>query len=496
MRKPMKMQLQIGEIHIADIEFDLKSRDEIPKVLIGLQHIWCNPELREEIFDILKKIIPKGTDVTNGRPGMDLWKILTLGVLRLSCNFDYDKIKEIADNHVKVREMLGHPLFDRNTYPLQTLKDNLRLLTPEALDKINQAVVKAGHKAVGKKDQEPLKAKGDSFVVETNVHYPTDINLLFDAVRKMIMLIASLCSEFGISAWRQSHKNFLDIKRLYNYIRKLKHSTSKDDRKKEEKKQVIIEAHQSYIDLAEKYVKKAKETLVTLIRTEGVSMERINKIREYISHAERQIDQIRRRVIGGETIPHSEKVFSIFEEHTEWIIKGKAGVSQELGVRVCIMEDQYGFILHHQVMEKQTDDKIAVNIVRESQERFPEVRICSFDKGFYTPSNRKELHELLDLAVLPRKGRLSEEDKKVEFSEEFAALRKKHAAVESAINAIENHGLDICPDHGIAGFKRYTALGVLARNLQILGHIIQQKELKRQKRCKKYRETMEKKRTA
>ena len=85
---------------------------------------------------------------------------------------------------------------------------------------------------------------------------------------------------------------------------------------------------------------------------------------------------------------------------------------------------------------------------------------------------------------MPKKGRLSAQDQTIEKSEEFVEARRKHSAVESSINALENHGLDRCLDHGLHGFKRYVALSVLARNLQILGHLIQQKELKRQKRRK------------
>ena len=204
-----------------------------------------------------------------------------------------------------------------------------------------------------------------------------------------------------------------------------------------------------------------------------------------MNHARRQIDQIRRRVVNGEKIPHDEKVFSIFEEHTEWISKGKAGVSQELGLRVCIIEDQYGFILFHHVMQKQTDDRVAVYMVREAQERFCEVNSCSFDKGFYSPGNKKRLEEILDHVILPKKGKLSLQDKEREHAEGFVQGKRKHSAVESAINALENHGLDRCPDHGVEGLVRYTALAVLARNIQTLGHMIQQKEAKRQKRLEK-----------
>ncbi len=111
------------------------------------------------------------------------------------------------------------------------------------------------------------------------------------------------------------------------------------------------------------------------------------EIENYIQHATREIDQIERRVIKGETIPHAEKVFFLFEPHTEWISKGKAGVPVELGVRVCILEDQHQFILHHHVMEKQTDDQIAVDMVTEAKKRFPGLNACSFDKGFHSPAN-------------------------------------------------------------------------------------------------------------
>ena len=79
--------------------------------------------------------------------------------------------------------------------------------------------------------------------------------------------------------------------------------------------------------------------------------------------------------------------------------------------------------------------------------------------------------------ILPKKGKLSKADKAIEHSPEFIKARYKHSAVESSINALENHGLDRCLDHGDNGFKRYVGLSVLARNLQILGHILQQLRL-------------------
>ena len=157
MRKVMDKQLKLGEVDISKIEFDLKSRDEIPQLLMGLQHIYCTPTLRREVFALLEEAIPCGRSSGTGRPGMDLWRVLVLGVLRLNCNWNFDTLKEMADNHLTLREMLGHVRYlDDTKYPFQTLRDNVSLLTPELLERINVLAVRAGH-AVVKKKAHPVR---------------------------------------------------------------------------------------------------------------------------------------------------------------------------------------------------------------------------------------------------------------------------------------------------------------------------------------------------
>jgi transposase, IS5 family len=486
MRKIINMQMKIGEKAIADIKFDLRSRDEIPKLLRGLQAIYCDRKLRAQVFEVLAGIVPLHVDIRNGRKGMDLWKIFVLGALRLTCNWDYDKLHEIANNHKKLRQMLGHGMIDDDyQYALQTLKDNISLFTPEVLDKINQLVIEYGHQVVGKKKDEILTGSCDSFVTKTDVHFPTDINLLFDAIRKMITLTMRICCHNTISDWRQGNHHIRKAKRFYRKAQQLKRSSSKDETKKAQREQLIIAAHNEYIDLAQYYVNKIRQTFICFPAADIIVQLKIEEVKAYIFHAERQIDQIRTRVVHGESIAHHEKMFSLFEQHTEWISKGKAGVAVELGLKVCIVKDQYGFILHHHVMRNETDDKIAVSMVKETQRRFPDFRSCSFDKGFHSPYNQKELANLLDKVVLPRKGKLSAINKEIENCPEFKQARKKHSAVESSISALGNHGLDRCPDHGLKGFKRYVALAVVARNIQILGHTLQQKEIKRMHRQEK-----------
>ncbi len=86
MRQIEKTQFQLGETNIAEIEFNLKSRDDIPRLLAGLQHIHVTDPIRLEVFAILDSMIPEQVNRDTGRPGMELWKILVLGVLRLNLN--------------------------------------------------------------------------------------------------------------------------------------------------------------------------------------------------------------------------------------------------------------------------------------------------------------------------------------------------------------------------------------------------------------------------
>lgn len=152
MRQVQPSQLQLGETDIANIKFDPRSRDDIPQLLRGLQFLYTNDSIREEVFGLLQQVVPENTDAGKGRPGMHLWQVLVMGTLRLNLNWDYDRLQEMVNHHKTIREMLGHGLRDdSHHFGLQTLKDNVSLLTPEILDKVNQVVVKAGHSIVKKK---------------------------------------------------------------------------------------------------------------------------------------------------------------------------------------------------------------------------------------------------------------------------------------------------------------------------------------------------------
>lgn len=466
MREVESTQCELGGAFISDIVISTKSRDDIPALLIGLQHLYMNEKARRKVFELLDaQLNPKARKDT-GRPGMDLWRILVLAILKQGLNCDYDRVAHIATYDGLVRQMLGHGLFE-HTYERQTVVDNVRLLSPELLAKINQVLVETGHEVVRKKPGETLHGRADSFCVETDVHYPTDVNLLWDAVRCAVRDTAALAEALEIGGWRQ-HRHIVNriIKKAFNRVRTARRMKKSPARVSE------------YLEICQTYLARIEKTLAAA-QFQGLSIvqeARVMVIQDYAEHARRQIDQISRRVLQGETIPHEEKVFSIFQPHTRWVVKGKAGVPQELGVPVCVVEDQHRFVLHHRILWQGGDVDAAVDVIAEARSRFPDLTACSFDRGFHSPANQIQLGELLDECALPQKGYLSARAKAHQDQAWFKHARSRHPGIESAINHLEHCGLDRVRDHGKRGFARAVAISVLAANCKRLGRILRDRE--------------------
>ena len=225
---------------------------------------------------------------------------------------------------------------------------------------------------------------------------------------------------------------------------------------------------EAYLDLSRELVARMQVSLAEL-RSLGASTD---KIEMYLDHAVRQIDQVARRLIKKEVIPHEEKVFSVHEPHTRWINKGKAGVKAELGLPVCYLEDQHQFILHHQVLHEGVESDMIVEFVEQAQRRYPTLDLMSTDRGYWSPRNRAKLDQMLKVNALPKKGGKSKADRARESAPDIAEARRQHPAIESAINNLNHRGLRRVRTHDAEGFVRTVALGVVAANVHRLGQIV------------------------
>ena len=382
---------------------------------------------------------------------MDLWRILAVGVLKQGLRCDFDRLREIAARHADVQAFLGHDVwFNPCRYELRTIRDNVSLPAPELLGKAGDLVVGTGHKVAGKKPGAALVGRCGSFVVETDVHYPTDVNLLRDSALRLVREASRACGSFGVPGWRQRRHWERTVGELSDAVRTASSQRSRPD------------AVRACLKACLKLAGKAAGLLEALKRA-GCPEPVLDEIGRLAAHVRRFADQIKRRVLLGKKIPHGEKVFSIFEEHTRWISKGKAGKKVEFGVPVCIVEDGNGFVLGREILWTGGDADVAVPLVERCRKAFPDLRGCSFDRGFHSPSNRKKLDDLLEPDALPKKGRLSAAEREADPA--FAAARRKHSGVESEINSLEHRGLDRVRLRGPDGFERAVGLSVLASNL-------------------------------
>jgi len=186
---------------------------------------------------------------------------------------------------------------------------------------------------------------------------------------------------------------------------------------------------------------------------------------------DKHLDLVERRLLHEETIPPHEKVFSLFEPHTEWIQKGKQRPNVELGHRLLIATDQHQLIQDYDepVGEAEVDQSVPVADRLLGRYGPGSLASLSFDKGFTRTEDRELLRLYVPLVVMPKRGKKNAAETERESEKRFVALRRAHSAVESEINSLEHHGLNRCLDVGLDGYRRYVGLGVLSYNLHVVG---------------------------
>jgi len=486
MRKAFEAQLRLDLPSLDKIEFDLTSRHELESILAALHHLYKTPETLNQILALIENDINRDSSMRTGSPGLLYWEILVLASVYLGCDLDFDAMSDLANNHKKLRLILGVGEWeDSRRFPRSTIHGNIRKLTPETIQQISNLICAEGHKL---RPDAIEKVRGDSVVVQTNIHYPTDASLLVDAVRKILNLSAKLGRTFHLRTWQHWRRHLRTAKSLYRTIQKIAATTSLS---KPELKEKLKAPYQELIDHASDMALKAlqfKDNLdiadlpdkATRSRTEML----IAELEYYLMACGQIACQAERRVINGETLANREKVFSIFEPHTLLINRGKSHSPIEFGRPVFFVEDAGGFIVDYKIMEDgETDEKIVVPIMRTLQKRMHNrIKVASFDMGFWSPDNLKELEEIVEVACLPKKGRLSLEAKLRESSPLFRQARRWHPGIESAIHAlVASNGLVVCRARGEVGYHRYVALGVLGRNLHTLGRTLLDQERATQK---------------
>lgn len=471
MRQPFPSQPDLQITPIEKIRLPLKSRDELPPILAGLQWIWMHPTLKAEIFVLLEAKILAGKQAT-GRTGMDLWQILVLGVVRLGLDADWDRMEHVANYDGLVRQMLGVPATpwgaDAKVFGHQTLRDNVALLDAELLQQINARIAAAGREVFAKKAGAPLAAlevKVDSYVLETDVHFPTDLNLLWDAGRKCVDLIEGFrASGYALPGWRKAKDWRRQLKNLQRTTSQVVYRGGPN------KEARVQQAVRAYLAVGRALAAKVQSSLLELCDL-SVETTRWEKLEYFHRMLAKHLALVERRLLHEETIPAHEKVFSLFEPHTEWIAKGKQRPNVELGHKFLIATDQHQMIQDYAALMQAAEVDQSIPVTDRLLGRYGagSVASVSFDKGFTRTADRELLSLYVPEVVMPKRGKKNAAETERESGKKFVALRRQHSAVESEINSLEHHGLNRCLDVGLPGYLRYAGLGVMSYNLHVIG---------------------------
>jgi IS5 family transposase len=326
---------------------------------------------------------------------------------------------------------------------------------PETWKRINEALAAD---AVATKRIDPSAVRVDTTVVETTIHYPTDSSLLWDSWRVLARLlregrelIPTLCPH-----------RFHDRKVKGLHLRILRYTKSPAKSRQRLVKRCwreLIARVQWIVGIAEGFVTESRRSVDFVVQTIATEIERyLPSIRVVLTTSERA--QVR-----GETVPASERVFSIFEPHTELIKRGKARKPVEFGHAVMLSQTREKFITDYEVMEHRVSDSALAEVCVDRHERLfdepPEGMTA--DKGF---NPRAETREALEGRV----GTLAIPRRLSDWTEKIGALWQRfRAGIEGTISVLKRaYRLLRCPYRGFKNFSSSVGLSIFCHNLVLL----------------------------
>ena len=415
---------------------------------------------------------------STGRTGITASQTLRALTLMRIKNWDYRELRERINDGYTLR---GFTQFDGHPVPKHDAFNRaFNRLTPATLEAVNQAVVQAAV-ALGLEDGKNLRV--DTTVVETNIHYPTDATLLWDTVRTITRLVEDLHQKLP-----QGVKGFTNRTRsARRRMQALQRMTAQQREQQQPTK------YRELIRITEQVVHHARQVVEATQHIRGIDVVTglvIDQLRkQIISFCElggRVIDQTRRRVLQGESVPTEEKVYSIFEPHTDLIKRGKPQKPVEFGHKVFLAESAQGLITDYRVLEGNPADSVHVQASLEHhQQSFHRAPECyAADRGFHSADNVQDCRQagVSQVCIPQRRGKKIAEQEALERSPEFKKGQRFRAGIEGRISVLfRGRGMKRCLLKGRQRFEILVGAAVLANNLMRIAQLIEDRKPNRRR---------------
>jgi len=469
------MRDDILQVSFADLELMSQGVEMDPVLNQVSAYVDQHPELVQAVERRLQEGLKNST---TGRRGLTGAQVLLSWILMRIKNWDY---RELAE---RIRDGITLRLFTRfysNPVPRHTaFHRGHNRLTSELIRRINDALLQA---AVQDGLEDGEASRGDTTVVEADIHHPTDASLLWDTVRVLTRLLKQLRQLAPHQLPRYPKRTRAAKRRMYE----LQRMTAS------QREHQQVPKYRQLIAIAEETLKNARDA-VKLTQAAGRTSSDIfiieamrKQITDFCGLGDRVVDQARRRVIDNEQVPAAEKIYSIFEPHTSLIKRGKAGKPVEFGHKIYLAQTRTGLITQYWVLDgNPSDEDHVVPSIQQHKATFGRApKLYANDRGSYSADNIKACQQegVACVSIPQRGGQKTAEREAFEKSPEFKQGQRFRAGIEGTISVLmRGRGMKRCLAAGKKGLELLVGLAVLANNLLRIAALLLEKIKKKAKK--------------
>jgi len=431
-------------------------------------------KLLDLVYEALVRRHPKSR--TRGRLGPPAEIVLRMLLLKHIRNWSFDVVEREVRPNLLYREFTR--VYAGKVPDSKALGRQALALGPEVIEQIHQRVVEM---AVENKIVQGRKMRVDTTVVETNIHYPTDSSLLGDGNRVLTRLMKKITALAGPVGTKMRDRSRSVKLRVLDIARAARSKLPQSQEKLKQAYRKLLDSTGRVVGQAKRFSKEIADGVkrcagfMQQAALEGLRQE----IDTMLPRVKQVIQQTKARILGGDT--HAVgKLFSIFEESTEVIRKGKAGKPNEFGKMVKVQEAENQVVTHFEVYDQRPADSDllipAIEMHEQRTSRTPDPAVG--DAGFYSAKHVAEAQQMgVKRVSVPSRSTKSAALKRDQKKRWFKKGQKWRTGCEGRISVLKRrHGLNRCRYKGIRGMKRWTGLGVIADNLINIGKAIDKQQ--------------------
>jgi IS5 family transposase len=400
--------------------------------------------------------------LTAGRKSTPVEVILRMLAIKHLYDLSYEETEQQVADSLVLRQFCRVYF---NTVPDHTtLCKWAKLVQPESLKAFNERLLAL---AIESKLTRGRKLRMDGTVTETTIHHPTDSSLLADSVQVLGRTLTRARKVLAVDTK-------LTKETFRNRTRSAKQAAHKIAQLSRRGREQMKPYYQRLMGATQATIRQAGQVLTELqTKMAEQSHKLIETLQTFLPRTEQVLEQTRRRIINGESVPAAEKLVSIFEPHTDIIRRGKPNKDTEFGHKLWLGEVEGGFISQYRVLDGNPADDAQwqPTVERHIQQFNHPPWQASADRGVHSADNEANAAKLgVKRVILPKPGHKSETRRRHERQRWFWRGRCFHAGVEGRISVIKRkYGLGRCRNRGSVGFERWTGWGIIANNLTAMG---------------------------